>query len=433
VNSVGSVSSDAPSERGRGGPRVLAYSHDGYGLGHLRRNLRIVNGLRRQRPDLEAVLATGAKSAERLIAPFGMSCVSLPSVVKVANGHYVVDDQAATLEEVMRRRSDVLADAVREFRPDLLLVDRYPRGMHEELARALAVYAAEHPGAPAVLGLRDILDSPAAIRSEWQEQGHSQAIRDTYQMVLCYGDPSVYDPIREYGLPRDVAERIQFTGYLADELLAADALEVRRSYEAAGGRLAVCTLGGGRDAAGIADSFLSAIGHLHEQGWSGVLITGPYMATDDVDRLRDAASGVSVIRMVDDVPSYLAAADAVVCMGGYNTTCEVLALAVPAVIIPRIRPRQEQLMRAERLSARGLVRWMHPTGLSPRALAENIDSVAAQPRADLAARIDGIAHRGVQTSAQHLAELLPTVTHAEAPQTLRPREQELSQVADALR
>jgi predicted glycosyltransferase len=433
VSSAARVPIASRSEPDGGRPRVLAYSHDGYGLGHLRRNLRILNGLRRQRPDLEAVLATGAKSAERLIAPFGMTCVSLPSVVKVANGHYVVDDQAATLEEVMRKRSDVLVDAVRDLRPDLLLVDRYPRGMHDELARALGVYAAERPGAPAVLGLRDILDSPAAIRSEWQAQGHSQAIRETYQMVLCYGDPSVYDPIREYGLAGDVAERIRFTGYLADELLAADALEVRRRYEAADGRLAVCTLGGGRDAAEIAHSFISAIGHLRGHGWSGVLITGPYMATDDVDRLRAVATGVSVIRMVDDIPSYLAAADAVVCMGGYNTTCEVLALAVPAVIIPRIRPRQEQLMRAERLSARDLVRWMHPTNLSPRALAENMDDVAGQPRAELAARIGGIAHHGVQTSARHLAALLPTATHAQAPQRRAEHEQEFSQVADALR
>jgi predicted glycosyltransferase len=417
-----------------GGPRVLAYSHDGYGLGHLRRNLRIVNGLREQRPDVQAVLVTGAKEAERLIAPFGMGCVPLPSVLKVANGRYVVDDQAASLEEVMRERSAVLVEAVRDFRPDLLLVDRYPRGMHDELAHALGVYATEHPGAHAVLGLRDILDSPAAIRSEWRTQGYSQAIRETYQMVLCYGDQSVYDPIREYGLPADVAERIRFTGYLADESLAADALEVRRRHEVADGRLAVCTLGGGKDAAFIAHSFLSAMDHLCGHGWSGVLITGPYMADDDVDRLRrhTAAAGVSVIRMVDDVPSYLAAADAVVCMGGYNTACEVLALAVPAVLIPRIQPRQEQLMRAERLSARGLVSWMHPTSLSPRALAENIEDVAAQPRVDLAARIGAIAHRGVQISAQHLAALLPAATYAEAPERRPSGEREFLLMADVL-
>ncbi len=433
LNWPGRVSSVSPLETVGGGPRVLAYSHDGYGLGHLRRNLRIVNGLRRQRPDLEAVLVTGAKSAERLVAPFGMGCVSLPSVVKVANGRYVVDDQAASLEEVMRTRSDVLAEAVRDFRPDLLLVDRYPRGMHDELARALGVYAAEHPGAPAVLGLRDILDSPDVIRSEWQAQGHSEAIREIYQMVLCYGDPSVYDPISEYGLPGDVAERIRFTGYLADELFAADAPEVRRRHEAADGRLAVCTLGGGRDAAFIAHSFLSAIEHLRGDGWSGVLVTGPYMAMDEVDRLRRAATGVTVITMVDDMPSYLAAADAVVCMGGYNTTCEVLALAVPAVIIPRIRPRQEQLMRAERLSARGLVRWMHPSSLSAHALAASMEGVAARPRGDLAARIGAIAHRGVHASAQHLAALLPAATYAEAPSHHPAIERESPRAADALR
>jgi predicted glycosyltransferase len=411
---------------------VLAYSHDGYGLGHLRRNLRIVNGLRRQRPDLEAVLVTGAKSAERLIAPFGMTCVPLPSVVKVANGHYVAEDQASSLEEVMRKRSDVLADTVGAFRPDLLLVDRYPRGMNDELAHALDVYAAERPGAPAVLGLRDILDNPDVIRSEWRARGHRQAVREIYRMVLCYGDRSVYDPIREYALPSDVAERIRFTGYLADELFAADAPEVRRRHEP-DGRLAVCTLGGGKDAAFIAHAFLSAIDHLRHDGWTGVLITGPYMDTDDVERLRQAATDVSVIRMVDDVPSYLAAADAVVCMGGYNTTCEVLALAAPAVIIPRVQPRQEQLMRAERLNARGLVRWMHPSSLSPRDLATSMEVVAAQPRVDLAARIGAIAHRGIETSAQLLSALLPAATHTDVPEHRPASERETAQVADVSR
>jgi predicted glycosyltransferase len=433
LNGAGRVSSVSPPET-VGGPRVLAYSHDGYGLGHLRRNLRILDGLRAQRSDVQALLVTGAKSAERLVAPFGMRCVRLPSVVKVANGRYVVDDQAACLEEVMRKRSDVLAEAVRDFRPDLLLVDRYPRGMHDELARALRVFATEHPGAPAVLGLRDILDSASTIRREWRARGHSQAIRETYEMVLCYGDQSIYDPVREYGLPSDVAQRIRFTGYLADELLAVDALELRRRHGVPDGRLAVCTLGGGKDAAFIAHTFVSAIERLRRYGWSGVLITGPYMASDDVDRLRKAAAGVSVLRIVDDVPSYLAAADAVVCMGGYNTTCEVLALAVPAVIIPRIQPRLEQLMRAERLSARGLVRWMHPTSVSVRALAEYITGLAGRSRIDLAAQIETIAHRGVRTSAQHLAALLPAPAHAVAPRRDRAGEHESSRpVADALR
>ena len=37
---------------------------------------------------------------------------------------------------------------------------------------------------------------------------------------------------------------------------------------------------------------------------------------------------------------------AVVAMGGYNTFCEILTLDKPALIVPRSKPRQEQLIRA---------------------------------------------------------------------------------------
>src|SRR5262249_19820733 len=167
----------------------LAYSHDGYGLGHLRRNLRVVTGLRLHRPDVNALLVTGAKSAHRLAAPFGVECIRLPGIVKVANGRYVVEDGAASFEEVLSRRSAVIADAVRQFVPDLVLVDRYPRGMHDELAPGLRVHAEQRPGAPTVLGLRDILDAPAAIQDEWRANHYSDAIREIYATVLCYGDP----------------------------------------------------------------------------------------------------------------------------------------------------------------------------------------------------------------------------------------------------
>lgn len=391
------------------GPRVLAYSHDGFGLGHLRRNLRLVCGLRRRRPDVQALLVTGAKSAQRLVAASGIECVPLPAVVKVANGRYVAEDGECSLQDVVRTRAEAIASAVRDFRPDLLLVDRYPRGMHDELVPALRLHSHQRPGAPAVLGLRDILDDPAAIREEWRLGRYSETILRDYAAVLCYGDPSLYDPIREYGIGSDIAKRIHFTGYLADELMAGDAVEVRRRHAGGGGRLAVCTLGGGKDAGPIAQSFLSAMERLRHRGWAGVLITGPYMSSDDLKRLsgHPAASWVSVIPMVEDVPSYLAAADVAVCMGGYNTTCELLALSVPAVIVPRVKPRREQQMRAERLGARGLVRCLHPSEMSASALAEMVERAAAESRVGLAERLESIRRHGIDVSAQRLAALLP--------------------------
>jgi predicted glycosyltransferase len=57
------------------------------------------------------------------------------------------------------------------------------------------------------------------------------------------------------------------------------------------------------------------------------------------------------------------AADVVVSMGGYNTICEILTLRKRAVVVPRTRPVQEQLIRAERMARLGLMRVIHPAML----------------------------------------------------------------------
>jgi predicted glycosyltransferase len=147
---------------------------------------------------------------------------------------------------------------------------------------------------------------------------------------------------------------------------------------------------------------------LREQDWHGVLITGPYMAAADVEELRrhPAAAYVRVIRMTTDVPGYLAAADAVFCMGGYNTTCEVLAVPVPAVVVPRTTPRLEQLMRAQRLAGRGLLRLLHPDTLTPQAAADALAAAARTPRGTLRAALAPLARAGVQATALVLSELL---------------------------
>jgi predicted glycosyltransferase len=393
-------------------PRLLAYSHDGYGLGHLRRNLRIAAGLRRRRPDVEVLLATGAQAAGQLAAAHGIACVHLPSLIKAGPGRYEPTEPGATsIDAVVARRSAILAETVTEFAPDVLLVDRHPRGLHRELDAALDMHRSRRPRTRAVLGLRDILDEPETIGREWDEQELTAAIEDHYDAVFCYGDQEVYDLVAEYGLPGVVAGRLRYTGYLTDDLLAPDAAAIRQAHSG-GARLAVCTLGGGQDAAGIAGAFLAAMLHLRERNWRGVLITGPYMAASDVEALRThpAAADVAIIPMATDVPSYLAAADAVFCMGGYNTTCEVLALAVPAVIVPRTTPRLEQLMRAQRLAGRGLVHWLHPDGLTPRVVAGALAYVADTPQDDLLERMTSLARTGVHTAALWLSELLSRPT-----------------------
>ena len=75
-----------------------------------------------------------------------------------------------------------------------------------------------------------------------------------------------------------------------------------------------------------------------------------------------------VVDFVAEPSRIVARADRVIAMGGYNTVCEVLSYNKPALIVPRTRPRREQLIRAERLQALGLIDMLHPDRLSPRAI-----------------------------------------------------------------
>src|SRR5439155_645516 len=135
-----------------------------------------------------------------------------------------------------------------------------------------------------------------------------------------------------------------------------------------GGRLALCLVGGGQDGAELAEAFVEAE---LPPDTNGLLVTGPCLPGGVRGRLnRSVASNPRrrVVSFVHEPTRLVRRADCVVAMGGYNTVYEVLSFEKPALIVPRVTPRQEQLSRAERLQALGLVDVLHPEALSAAAL-----------------------------------------------------------------
>jgi predicted glycosyltransferase len=70
---------------------------------------------------------------------------------------------------------------------------------------------------------------------------------------------------------------------------------------------------------------------------------------------------VSIIEFDNRMEDLVSAAKAVVTMGGYNTYCEILSFDKPALIVPRILPREEQLIRTRRAVELGLVEMLLPS------------------------------------------------------------------------
>lgn len=336
--------------------RVALYSHDAQGLGHIRRNLAIAHALRRSGAALDLLLLTSAPEAAHAGRPAGCDIVSIPALTKDEGGRYRSRHLSVGSEHLIAMRQAVLHAALASFAPDVLIVDKHARGFRGELEPALE--AVRRAGGLVVLGLRDVLDEASVAVSEWKEARTTRALKNWYDEVWVYGDRRVHDPLTALKVPGRVA--VRYTGYLAHGRPAAE--EVTTT---GGSPYALAMVGAGSDGVGLARAFARAA---MPEGHRGVIVAGPHMPDHDVDELQRIAAErpeLRVVRSAPDAAALIAGASALVGMGGYNTVCEALAAATPMLVVPRIAPRREQLVRARALEGRGAVDVLDPAELSP--------------------------------------------------------------------
>jgi predicted glycosyltransferase len=363
-------------------PRIVLYSHDTLGYGHLRRNMLLAAAMKRCAGAPDILMIAGMREAGAFALPAGVDCISLPAYAKNAQGQYAARDLSTGLEGLRSLRAATIRATVAAFDPDLMIVDNVPRGAQFELDPALK--ALRKAGrARIILGLRDVIDDPATTRRQWLRQRNFEALREFYSDVWIYGDPVLYDTAAEYGIDTASQAAITYTGYL-DQRARLDTPAGQEAFDALVGDdprpYVLCTVGGGRDGDALTEAFARAV---LPKGHRGVLITGSQMSAENRQRIAAIAAGRADLTVVEFVrePVVLAArAAAIVGMGGYNTTSEMLSLGRPALIVPRVRPRQEQLLRAARLAALGLLDMIHPDALTPAGLAAWIaDAVTRAP------------------------------------------------------
>ena len=383
------------------GPRIIFYSHDTFGLGHLRRSRTLAGALTEADPTASALILTGSPIAGRFAFPGRVDHIRLPGVTKLADGSYVSQTLGLDIDEVTNLRSAIIQSTITAYEPDLLIVDKEPTGFRGELLPSLHSLQGTHTCC--VLGLRDVLDDADVLKAEWERKGATEAADRYYDDIWVYGPDSFYDPTQGLPLSEETRKRIHWTGFLQREMVG-EAPEDEDAY-------ILVTPGGGGDGAAMVDLVLSAYEQAPDLQPHAKIVYGPFLSGDTrgafEDRVAKLNGRVDAIGFESEIESLHAGAVGVVCMGGYNTFCEVLSFDKRAVIVPRIKPRKEQFIRASRAEELGLVRMLSPERgeLTPEAVARAIRALPTQPKPSEAGAKALL--RGLPHVVERVANLLP--------------------------
>jgi predicted glycosyltransferase len=342
---------------GKRSSRVLIYSHDTFGLGHLRRCRALAHDLVGRQQDLSVLILSGSPIIGSFDFRARVDFVRIPGVIKLRNGDYTSLNLHLDIEETLALRASIIRHTAEAFDPDVFIVDKEPLGLRGEVRETLELLKAR--GTRLVLGLRDVLDEPTLLGPEWERKNAIPALGELYDEIWVYGLPEICEPLAGLPLPGAVHGKTHYTGYLRRRLpTAAPAPQMPAIPQ---GPYILATTGGGGDGEELVDSVLKAYETDGDLPLPVLVVLGPFMSSEAQASFMARAARlekVEAVTFATNLEHLLANAEGVVAMGGYNTFCEILSFDRRALIVPRTQPRLEQRIRAERAEALGLVRML---------------------------------------------------------------------------
>jgi predicted glycosyltransferase len=357
---------------------ILMYSHDTYGLGHIRRSMAIASHLSGK--EVNILILTGSPIAGRFTFPEQVDFVRIPGMIKKTNDEYHSLSIRIDPNQALTIRKNIIAATAKAFKPDLFIVDKEPLGLKREVLPTLKWLRQFMPTTKTILGLRDILDEAPVVCKDWREKDVYRYLEELYDEIWVYGNQEIYDPVSEYQIPAHLKPKIRFTGYIPRKHWSANVRrKIRKGYRILDeDTFILVTTGGGGDGCELLEHYLS----MHDfyptsLPFKSLIITGPFMPKSNRELIKKRAQryGIKSLPFHPRMEQLIAAADLVISMGGYNTICEILSQQTPALIIPRETPRKEQLIRAEKLTKQGLIDYLPWREISAQLLRDKIFTI----------------------------------------------------------
>lgn len=359
--------------------KIIQYCQHVLGIGHLFRSLEICRAL----CDHEVILVTGGPQVDTGL-PEHVREVRLPDLQMNQKFKGLFSSQKnSTLEQVKADRQKRLLALFEREKPDILLVELYPFGRKAfrfELDPVLAVLGNQELSPCGVIcSVRDIL-----VEKEDRVKHESRVVKTLnryFDAVLVHADPSLAQLSETFDQFDEIKIPVIYTGYIASKPMPEAGRNLRRQLQiGAGELLIIASAGGGNVGAPLLEAVVRAFSRLETSKPCHLKVfTGPFLERRAFDVLKKMADKkVQIERFTSNFLSFLAAADLSVSMGGYNTTMNILATGVPALVWPFPQNR-EQRLRAGRLAQEGILKVIEGEDLRPDHLAGLMDQMLTSP------------------------------------------------------
>ncbi|MFT5894088.1 MAG: putative glycosyltransferase [bacterium] len=371
--------------------KVLMYSHDTFGLGHLRRCRTIAHSLVENFQGISVLIVSGSAIAGAFDFRARVDFVKIPSVIKLRNGEYTSLAGHIDIGDTIRMRESIIRHTAETFNPDIFIVDKEPMGLHGELGETLTYLKSNNT--TLILGLRDVMDSPRLLASEWARKDLVNKVDSTYDHIWVYGPENFYDPMTGMNIPTSMRERIEFVGFLKRQTSDNTLLKEKQTSE-----YLLVTTGGGGDGIDLINNVMAAYEQCSELVHKTMVVLGPYMPSQERNDFLERGKKIENMKVIDfdsRLEELIFDAKAVVSMGGYNTFCEILSFDKPALIVPRTIPREEQLLRAQRAAELDMVDMLLPDDADdPMKMAKALLTLLARDKPS--ERVSAIKMEGLQ-------------------------------------
>ena len=319
------------------------------GLGHISRDLAIVNKLRELNPDVQ-VSWLADYPATLMLEQAGEDL--LPEAKMIAHGNKELDDNARNhaanltrwvmnMRKNWSRNAKIIFNLIQEKKFDLVIGDE---------TYDLAIEFLKYPSFkqfPFViifdfLGLDRVTNSPIdAFVTYYTNRIWVKTITHKpsfYEKILFVGElEDVEDKSFGLFLPnrREIARKyFDLVGYVLpfDPKHYSDKVRVRRELGYGDGPLGICSIGGTSAGKDLLDLCLKALPIIRRQidGFEMVLVCGPEFSLDG----REAVEGANIVGYLPELYKHLAACDIAVVTGGGAITLELTALNKPFLYFP---------------------------------------------------------------------------------------------------